>query len=187
MALMSFTEQEKSLLHQVARTAIEQGLYDGTQMRVNLAAYPATLQPIRATFVTLKQGTALRGCIGTLAAHRPLVADVAYHAYAAAFNDPRFAPLRAAEWASVSLHIAVLSEPEPLLFESEAALLAQLRPGLDGLIVRDAGRTGTFLPAVWESLPRPEDFWQQLKRKAGLPAQHGSDTLEVLRYRAESI
>jgi len=129
----------------------------------------------------------LRGCIGTLTAHQAVIADVAYHAHAAAFSDPRFPALRENELDDLDIHISVLSEPQIISFSSEADLLAQLRPGIDGLILRDLGRTGTFLPSVWESLPQVKDFWQQLKRKAGLPANHWSKSLEVLRYTTESF
>lgn len=184
---MPFTEQEQQILHQVARASILQGLQQGQALQVTVADYPASLQAQRASFVTLNRQAALRGCIGTLTAHQPLVADVAYHAHAAAFSDPRFPPLREAELDDLDIHISVLSPAQPMNFSSEADLIAQIRPGIDGLIVRDLGRSGTFLPAVWESLPQVEDFWHHLKRKAGLPAEHWSDSLEVLRYSTESF
>ena len=88
---------------------------------------------------------------------------------------------------AIKIKVAVLGPPAPMAFASEEDLLAQLRPGEDGLIVSDQGRRRTFLPMVWESLPEPGDFWRQLKRKAGLPVDHWSETLVVERYRAESF
>jgi AmmeMemoRadiSam system protein A len=91
------------------------------------------------------------------------------------------------EFPKLEIHISVLNKPEPMQFESEADLISQLRPNIDGLILSDRGHRGTFLPSVWESLPEPQDFFTHLKMKAGLPANHWSDTITVERYTVESI
>ncbi len=182
-----YTESEQEQLLEVALAAIRHGLNTGRRLTVEPGVYPPPLQLPRATFVTLKRGGALRGCIGTLEAVRPLVADVAHHAFAAAFQDPRFPPLAEAELEGLATQISILSPSEPMLFDSEQALLAQLRPGVDGLILLEGSRRGTFLPSVWEMLPEPREFLQQLKRKAGLPADYWSETLQVERYTAESV
>jgi len=116
-----------------------------------------------------------------------LVEDVAENAWSAAFRDPRFPPLTAAELPGLGIHISVLTPPQPMHFTSEADLLRQIRPGVDGLILQDGWARGTFLPSVWESLPRVADFWTQLKHKAGLPAHHWSADLRVFRYETESF
>ncbi len=141
----------------------------------------------RATFVTLTIDAQLRGCIGTLEARRALVEDVASNAYSAAFEDPRFAPLERAEFERLDIHLSLLSAPEPIQFGSEKDLLAQIRPSLDGLVLEEGARRGTFLPSVWEQLPDPVEFLRHLKRKAGLPADYWSATLRVSRYTSESI
>jgi len=174
-------------LLEVARSSIEHGLARGTPLTVTPSDYPAELQARHACFVTLDRDDALRGCIGHLEAVQPLVADVAENAFAAAFRDPRFPPLSAAEWPAVTVHISVLGVPEAMQFQDQADLLAQLHPGEDGLILQEGARRGTFLPSVWDSLPDPADFLGQLKRKAGLPADHWSDRLQVWRYRSESF
>jgi AmmeMemoRadiSam system protein A len=137
--------------------------------------------------VTLEIGGELRGCIGTLKARRPLVVEVAHMARAAAMEDPRFPPLARAELGAVQISISVLSVPAPLEFASEADLLAKLRPGVDGLILREGYRSGTFLPSVWDKLPAPADFLRQLKRKAGLAPDHWSDSLTIEGYTTESF
>jgi AmmeMemoRadiSam system protein A len=147
----------------------------------------ASRVPRSSTFVTLHLDGQLRGCIGSLEAHRPLAEDVAANAFAAAFRDPRFPPVSRAEAARLALEISVLSPAEPMHFRSEADLLAQLRPGIDGLILSDLGRRGTFLPSVWSQLPAARDFLVHLKHKAGLPADHWSATLSVERYTTESF
>jgi uncharacterized protein len=146
---------------------------------------PPELMGKRATFVTLEIGGQLRGCIGMLEACRPLAEDVAANACAAAFDDPRFPPLTKEEFGPLDIHISVLSPPEELIFTSEEQVLEQIRPGVDGLILQEGFRKGTFLPSVWEQLPRKELFWAHLKNKAGLPSDYWSDTVRVYRYTAE--
>lgn len=182
-----YTTAERRTLLELAARSIAHHLTQGRPLVPALADYPARLRATRATFVTLQIDAALRGCIGALTAHRPLVQDVAHNACAAAFEDPRFPPVAAAELTRIDLHIAILSPPEPLRFQSEADLVGQLRPGLDGLILEDRGRRGTFLPSVWEQLPTPALFLEHLRRKAGLPAHHWSETLRVSRYTTESF
>ena len=189
MALMSSIETlskpDRAALLDVAHASIQHGLDHGQSLSVHLADYPETLRVPRATFVTLDIGGQLRGCIGALAAYQPLVQDVAAHAYAAAFEDPRFPELRADELPKLDLHISVLSPPEPLRFGSEAELLAQLRPGVDGLILQFHHYRSTFLPSVWEQLPDPYIFLAQLKQKAGLPLDFWSPELQAERYTAD--
>jgi len=129
---------------------------------------PPALQRPGAAFVTLHRNGALRGCIGSLAAHRPLAADVAENAVRAALNDPRFPPLTAAELDGLEVSVSVLTPPEPIAWRDEADLLAKLRPRHDGLIIEDGPRRALFLPAVWEQLPDPREFLAHLKQKAGL-------------------
>ena len=135
-----------------------------------------------ATFVTLKLSEELRGCIGTLSAHRSLLEDVEGNAISAAFKDPRFGPLSAKELIETKISISLLTEPEDIQFDSEEDLLDKIRPGVDGLILSDDYKRGTFLPSVWEDLPDKELFWKHLKRKAGLPIDYWSSTLTVQRY-----
>lgn len=184
---MSFTDSQHTLLLDIARRSIEHGLYQEGPLPVNPEDFEAALREPRATFVTLQILGTLRGCIGTLAAVRPLVNDVAYHAHAAAFSDPRFPPLRPDELAQLEIHISILGLPEPIEFDSETDLLRQLRPGLDGLILEEGWHRGTFLPSVWENLPNPQDFFRQLKRKAGLPPEYWSSKLKVRRYTTEAF
>jgi len=186
MALMSSTEplsqpDQKTLLLTAARS-IAHGLRNGAALPIVLSQFPPSLAAQRATFVTLTINTELRGCIGTLEAYRPLIEDVAANAHAAAFRDPRFYPLSQSEYPLLDIHISVLSEPEPMKVESEADLIAQIRPQIDGLILEDGARRGTFLPSVWESLPDPREFLAHLKHKAGLPLATWPSTLRVWRY-----
>lgn len=142
----------------------------------------AELSRSGATFVTLTQHGQLRGCIGSLEARRPLAEDVAENAVAAAFRDLRFAPLPADEFRQTRIEVSLLETPQPMTVVDETDLLQQLRPGIDGLILRFGSRRATFLPQVWESLPEPRRFLQQLKLKAGLPTDFWDDDVAFSRY-----
>lgn len=135
-----------------------------------------------ACFITLTLGSRLRGCIGTLRAHRALAEDVKANAVAAAFRDPRFPPLAAGEFSSVALEISVLSALEPLRCSGEPDALRQLRAGVDGVVFEYGHHTGTFLPQVWEDFKEPSDFLAHLKYKAGLPPDFWDAEVRLLRY-----
>lgn len=138
-----------------------------------------------ASFVTLTQHGQLRGCIGSLQAHRPLLLDVKYNAVAAALCDPRFAPLRASELDITEIEVSLLSAAQPLMFTDESDALSQLRPGVDGLIFEYGSFRSTFLPQVWEQLPQPRQFLAHLKRKAGLPDAFWAADVRLVRYSVE--
>jgi AmmeMemoRadiSam system protein A len=186
---MSWSElntAERDALLSLARAAIEKGLC-GEELPVAAEEYPQRLRAPGASFVTLEVDAELRGCIGSLTARQPLVVDVAVNARSAAFRDPRFPALTWREFRRLDIHLSLLSAPEPMTVGSEEELLAQLRPGVDGLILEEGFHRGTFLPAVWEQLPDPREFVRQLKRKAGFPADYWSVKLVIQRYSAESI
>lgn len=182
-----YNSSERRILLALALASIRHGLAQHTPLLPLPDDYGARLRELRAAFVTLHHAGELRGCIGTLEARDPLVLEVADKAFAAAFRDPRFIPLAADELDSLEISISVLSPPRPLPVASEAELLEQLRPGVDGLILSDGLRRATFLPSVWEQLPDPADFLAQLKRKAGLPVQHWSADLRLERYGSEAF
>ena len=144
-------------------------------------AHPLLEKP-GATFVTLTQNGALRGCIGSLQAHRVLDQDVRANAVAAAFRDPRFAPLTVEELPRTRVEVSLLTAPVPMRFTDEADALRQLRPHVDGIIFSIGNHRSTFLPQVWEQLPAPAQFMAHLKQKAGLPADYWSAEVELQRY-----
>lgn len=178
---------ERRALLDVAQASIEHGLRFGRALRVDPAGYAVALRETRATFVTLHHEGRLRGCVGSLEAQRPLVADVAESAWSAAFRDPRFEPLDDAELPGLGISISVLGPLEPLDVASEEELVARLRPGVDGLLLRQGRLRGTLLPAVWRHVADAREFVREVKRKAGLPEDHWSEELEAIRYTVESI
>lgn len=181
-------EQRRTLLR-VARDVIRQSA-EGTlrgEPAVNMNPLPPAFAAIRASFVTIETQGRLRGCIGSLEAHRPLVQDVARNAWRSAFHDPRFPAVTAAEVGGLSIKLSVLSTPEAMRFDSEADVVGQLRPGVDGLILSDEGHRGTFLPQVWEQLGTPREFFTRLKAKAGLALDHWSPNVRIWRYTTETF
>jgi AmmeMemoRadiSam system protein A len=166
------------MLLAIARSAIAREL--------GLPHTPATrsdwLREPGASFVTLKQDDTLRGCVGSVRAQRPLLEDVTANSIAAAFHDPRFAPLAPHELAITRLEVSLLTPLEPLQFESEQHALAQLRPGIDGVVFEYGYHHSTFLPQVWDELPQPADFLVHLKRKAGLPPDFWNTQVKLERY-----
>lgn len=129
----------------------------------------------------------LRGCIGSLRAHRRLADDVAANATQAAFHDPRFAPLRVDEYPMIGVEVSVLSTPEQLDAPTEADALSMLRPDIDGVIIEDGPYRATYLPQVWSQLPSPDDFLASLRRKAGLAPDHWGPHTTIWRYQVEAV
>lgn len=187
MSCSELSAAHRTTLLAVAADSIRHGFSHARPLSVNSADYPEALRTLRATFVTLESGGELRGCIGGLQAQWPLVEDVARHAFAAAFEDPRFLPVQPEEFDALTLSISILNPAVPLPAASEAELMAALRPGTDGLILREGMRRSTFLPSVWEQLPDPRDFLAHLKMKAGFAPGHWSETLRFERYTTESF
>ena len=143
--------------------------------------HPRLAEP-GASFVTLMQRGHLRGCIGSLEGWRTLDEDVRENARAAAFRDPRFPPLSAAELPTTRVEVSLLAPTVPMKFASEADAIRQLRPGIDGVILEYGGHRGTFLPQVWETLTEPNLFLAHLKQKAGLPADFWLPEIALRRY-----
>jgi AmmeMemoRadiSam system protein A len=143
---------------------------------------PRWLEQPGASFVTLTQDGALRGCIGSLEARRPLHIDVKSNAVAAALHDPRFAPLTFTELECTRIEVSLVSPMQPMRFSSQADALSQLRPGVDGVVFEYAHYRSTFLPQVWEQLPDTREFLAHLKHKAGLPMEFWADQVRLTRY-----
>lgn len=145
-------------------------------------------QEMRGTFVTLTIHDQLRGCIGNLDANESILEGVRRNAVNAAFNDPRFSPLKADELDQVDIEVSILTEPQPLEYQDSVDLLSKLRVNVDGVILRKGSASATFLPQVWEQLPQPEQFLTHLCQKAQLPGDAWKNTeekLEVLTYQVQ--
>lgn len=164
------SSEEKQLLLELARQALQQGVSGRALPPIDLSTLPESLRQPGATFVTLTHHGELRGCVGTLEAYQPLAEDVREHAVAAALQDFRFPPVSADEVPGLEIEISWLTPPKPLEYSDAQDLMKRLRPGIDGVLLRDSIRRATFLPQVWEKLPDPAQFLDHLCMKMGLEA-----------------
>jgi hypothetical protein len=176
------TPENGKLLLALARHAIAVELGAESVIPVPSDPSPDWLEAPGASFVTLMLDGELRGCIGSLHAARPLREDVIRNAIGAAFQDPRFDPLSSAEFARLQVEVSVLSPLTPLPVSDEADACAKLRPGIDGVVLERGARRATFLPQVWDELPRPGDFLRHLKLKGGWPGEYWSPDMKLERY-----
>ena len=149
--------------------------------------YPAVLNEIGASFVTLEKRGNLRGCIGSIVAYRELIDDLISNAYMSAYKDPRFQPLRESEISEIEIKISLLSEPVEIDFTDEEDLLEKIVQNKDGIIISDLGKRAVYLPSVWEQLPDKRIFLYSLKQKAGLSPEHFSNTFKAYRFYTEYI
>ena len=175
-------ESHGHILLQLARNAIAEQFGQTKQPAKQSIPQADWLQEPGATFVTLTLHGQLRGCIGSLEAHRTLAEDVCRNAVAAAMHDPRFSPLTAEEFAEVTVEVSLLTPAQPMQFRDELDALTQLRPNVDGVIFEYNGYRSTFLPQVWENLAQPRQFLAMLKRKAGLPDDFWAEDIKLSRY-----
>jgi AmmeMemoRadiSam system protein B/AmmeMemoRadiSam system protein A len=171
----------------IASASIRHGMETGKPLMVEASAFAPPLAEPGASFVTLRHQGRLRGCIGSARAVRALAEDIADNAYAAAFEDRRFAKLSHRDLDGLDVSVSLLSKPRPIAFTDEADLVRKLRPGSDGLIVAAGRRRALFLPQVWSTIPGPRDFLAQLKRKAGIGEDAAGGELRAWRFVAASV
>jgi AmmeMemoRadiSam system protein A len=171
-------DQRGEILLPIARAAIARGL----NLSHTAEESAPWLAEQGACFVTLTQFGELRGCIGSLQAHSSLLDDVKRNAVSAALRDPRFKPLSAAELDITTVEVSLLSRPQEMQVRDEADALAQMRPGVDGIVFAYGRYRSTFLPQVWESLAQPRNFLAILRRKAGLPDDFWAEGVKLSRY-----
>jgi AmmeMemoRadiSam system protein A len=178
---------EQARLLGIARQSIVLGLDSGTALRLDVAQLDAKLRVDSAVFITLTLAGALRGCIGSLQPSAPLAQAVANSAFGAAFRDRRFDQVQVGEVENLRIEVSVLSAMELIAVNSRQALLDNLQPGVDGLLMEDQGYRSTFLPKVWEKITTPNEFVGELMQKAGLAAEHWSSTIRFYRYHSTSF
>jgi AmmeMemoRadiSam system protein A len=184
------TENQGQVLVRLARQVLQSQFGDQPDPREKMLLETAlggnSFQKSGGVFVCLKIDGQLRGCIGNLTGDYPIMEGVRRNVLAAAFHDPRFPPLSVEELPLVRIEVSVLTNPLPLAYDGDADLVGKLRPGVDGVIIRQGLASATFLPQVWEQLPQPEMFLSHLCLKAGLPSGHWRHSaLEVLTYQVQ--
>ena len=182
------TEEEGKYLISTAKKTIEERLFDRKDTTQPDPALSPKFSERRGTFVTLTMDGCLRGCIGHIIPQETLLEGVKANAINAAFRDPRFRPLTKEEWGRIEVEVSILTDPQPLAYSDGDDLLAKLRPGIDGVIIKKGFHQATFLPQVWEQLPDPREFLTHLCLKAGLDAKAWqTEELEVSTYQVQAF
>ena len=182
------TLEEQKILLRLAREALEHGVKREKFPPLDEFMLTPRLRELGSSFVTLTIGGQLRGCIGALEAYQPLVEDVREHAVAAALDDPRFPPVSEGELSGIEIEISRLTRPILLDYTDADDLLFKLRPHVDGVILRDAFHRATFLPQVWEKIPHPVEFLNNLCYKMGASEDlWRKKHLDVLTYQVEEF
>lgn len=180
--------EEKQTLLRLAREALENSVRGKGLPALDSTQLTPLLGTEGAAFVTLTINDQLRGCIGTLQPYQSLADDVREHAIAAALQDYRFPPVQPDELPRIHIEVSRLTLPELLEYKDANDLLNKLRPGIDGVILRDGMRRATFLPQVWEQLPNKEEFLSHLCAKMGAsPNLWRMKHLEVQTYQVEEF
>ncbi|MBW2967577.1 AmmeMemoRadiSam system protein B [Candidatus Woesearchaeota archaeon] len=160
---------EQEFLLELARGTVETYVREGKRPSSDQSLPSDRLEEVRGCFVTLNKQGALRGCIGHILPQKPLYECIIENAVNAASADPRFPPVTADELDDIHIDISVLTLPEELSYDSPEDLLSQLRPNIDGVVLRSGFRSSTYLPQVWEQLPDKQGFLESLCRKQGSP------------------
>jgi AmmeMemoRadiSam system protein A len=182
------TIEEKKILLQLARKSLEAGVHGEPLPRIDETLMTPTLNANGASFVTLTVGGNLRGCIGALEPYQPLVEDVCEHSVSAALEDYRFPKVQASELNGIEIEISRLTVPVALEYSDANDLLTKLRPGTDGILIREGSKRATFLPQVWVKIPDPVYFLENLCQKMGVaPNTWRRRHLDVLIYQVEEF
>ena len=188
MSVEKLTQEERGTLLKLARQALESVTKGEVLPPLRLDSFSKTLKQNGASFVTLTKQDKLRGCIGALEPYQPLVEDVREHAMAAATQDYRFPKVACDELVDIKIEISRLTPPVPLVYRNGDDLVSKLKPGIDGVVLRDGFQRATFLPQVWDKLPDPEEFLDHLCTKMGaLPGTWRTKKLEVFTYQVEEF
>lgn len=184
----SLSEDERKTLLRLARDAMERAVRRQPLLPLDQDTLTSALRAEGASFVTLTKHGELRGCIGSLEPHQPLAEDVRERAIQAAMQDYRFPPVQVGELPKIAIEISRLTPPVALDYTSTDDLLSKLRPGVDGVILRDGRQRATFLPQVWKNIPAPAEFLSQLCAKMSAPSDlWRRKHLEVLIYQVEEF
>ncbi len=182
------TDKDKIELLKVARSAIRSAVNGCQPEKIDLSAFSDELKADGASFVTLTKMGKLRGCIGALEAYQPLVLDVREHAIAAALEDFRFPPVTYGEIDLLKIEISRLSPLSRLDYKDNHDLIKKMRPGIDGVLIRDGSRRATFLPQVWGQIPDISNFLSHLCVKMGAQSElWQKKKLDVFVYQVEEF
>jgi len=160
--IAKYTKEQGKEFIKLARKSIESG-FSGEKIQI---PDKTEFRQARGVFVTLTKNKALRGCIGLTHSIYPIGETIVKMARAAAFEDPRFSPLKQEELKDIKIEISILTEPS----EVKGNIIKNFELGKDGLICGFMGYSALFLPQVaTEHKMNKIEFLENLCQKAGLP------------------
>lgn len=154
------SENLKQKLIQLAASSIQEFITNGVFPEYNPA--DSILEQTAGVFITLREDSNLRGCIGNLHADLPLYKSVQNMSIAAAVSDPRFPPLTLEDLKRISIKISILSPLQRIPID-------KIQIGLHGLLIVEGIKRGVLLPEVpldqgWDL----QNFLLHLGYKAGI-------------------
>ncbi|MFH1789803.1 MAG: AmmeMemoRadiSam system protein A [bacterium] len=184
-----FNDKTNEYIIDLARRSITNFLNNGVILEIDEQELPhPLLLEQRSCFVTLKLGGKLRGCIGHIEPIQELYRDIIENSVSAAFEDPRFLPLRSGEFNNLHIEVSVLTRPVKIQCSDASEIIQKLNPDVDGVIIKKGNRGATYLPQVWSEFSTPQEFLSSLCLKAGLLANEWEKgTIEVSIYQAEIV
>ena len=176
-----FSSEEQQLLLSLSRDVLENELKG---MRHNLNNHwREAFDVFRGIFVTLRMYDDLRGCIGQIEPTRKLYDNVITLSKSAAFHDRRFSPVVERELDSIEIEISVLTDPVAVSGNTTQEKMTQIRPFIDGVVLKAERQSATYLPQVWDSFSDHDAFISSLSRKAGFSADYWKyNPVELLTY-----
>ncbi len=185
--LQNFARHNKEAILQIVEKSLFKAVKNNKIYTPKRNEYNNVLFNKGASFVTLEKNNKLRGCIGSLLPTNAIATDLAKNTFSAAKNDSRFKPINENELKEITFKVSLLTGFEKIEFASYDDLLKQIKPKIDGLLIKDGERQGLFLPSVWEDIHNKKEFLTELKIKAGLSPNYWSDNIEVFRFRTVEI
>jgi len=141
-----FTNEEGKILVGIAKSTIER--WFTREPRDISPEISKKFSEKLGVFVTLKINGELRGCIGFTEPRFLLIDGIQRAALFAAFQDPRFPPLREEEFDKLEVEVSVLTKPSLILVRKPEDYLNTIKIGRDGLILEYSGCSGLLLPQV---------------------------------------
>ena len=185
--LANFARHNREAIVSIVSKSLEKAVLENSEYSPQRDDYDNVMFNKGASFVTLEKNKKLRGCIGSVFSTLSIADDLAKNTNLAALHDTRFDPVTKEELKDITFKVSLLTGFEEIKFSSYEDLLKQIKPKIDGLLIKDGHRQGIFLPTVWEDIPNKKDFLAELKIKAGLSPSYWSDNIEVFRFRTVEI
>ena len=184
---LDLLKKECRTIFSIAAKTIEYSTSSHKLPNVDIKSFSPYLQKNRATFVTINKNGKLRGCVGSIHPTEPFIVNVVNNAYKAALKDPRFSQLKVDELSNIEIIISLLSDLQKMSIIDEQDLLNQMKPNIDGLLIKDGRKQSVFLPQVWNEIPNKVDFIASLKQKAGLASNHWSLNFQAWKFTVNFI